>query len=519
MKYSEVLIPYHSDEKGEGRCDGYALLKRAGYIKDSHNSRPLFMELGYRAVKKLEEHIDRLIGENINYIVSREGVRELLVNLASIVNSYKQLPLHIVQKGIAPSLDKGAGTGLFSESPLFAYNYIMLLQRELGHGGKDVVMGLADSLGLNLIKAEGLDREFPKLKCTEYLLEDRDGDREIIFCGSCGYSVQKQLVEAPSYRLRDEEQEKPLEKVITPGAVSVKLLCDFMGCEPKQIVKTMIYVADGKPVAALVRGDRELSLEKLIRILGCSTIEMADRKTVERITGAAVGFAGPVGLNIDIVMDKEVAVMKNFIVGGNQTDYHYKNVNHPRDFKALLVEDIRRADSDTCPACGGKTCLKKGYPLLRVVQLDPEIAGEIKLIYTDKDGQNHPVKGCIMKFNLDRILAAVAQQKGCSEGIQWPSPLKLFDAGIIVINPKKDEQRAVSERVYDSLRDKGVSVFMEDSGRKLGLKFQTMEMMGIDKFIIVGKGAANGKVEFKLKGGGSREIEASNIDELVAGLL
>jgi prolyl-tRNA synthetase len=179
----------------------------------------------------------------------------------------------------------------------------------------------------------------------EFMVKSEIGEAVIAYCEACGYAANEEKAPCTSDNCTCEENEcstlLQMEKVATPDVRTIDDLTKFFNCSPREFAKTLIYKADDRVVAVMIRGDRELNETKLQNHLGCIELDMADPETVAAVTGAAVGFAGPVGLKIEIIVDPEVACMKNFIVGANDTGYHYKNVNIGRDFKGTVIKDMR----------------------------------------------------------------------------------------------------------------------------------------------------------------------------------
>ena len=168
------------------------------------------------------------------------------------------------------------------------------------------------------------------------------GEAVVLYCSACDYAAN--LERAESGKVAQSEvppKQLPMEEVATPGKTTIAEVTEFLGAAPQQCIKTMIYLADGEPVAALVRGDHELNEIKFQRVLGCASLELADTATIERVTGAPVGFAGPVGLRIPVVADHAATEVVNAVVGANKADYHIKNVNIGRDFQVTRTADIR----------------------------------------------------------------------------------------------------------------------------------------------------------------------------------
>ena len=209
----------------------------------------------------------------------------------------------------------------------------------------------------------------------------------------------------------------------------------------------MIYNVDGKFYACMVEGDREINETKLAKVLNAKEVCLAEAEDVIRITNAEVGFAGPVGLDIPVIMDVNIKNKKNFIVGANKTDYHYINVNL-KDFNTFMVEDIKNVkEGDKCPICGGDLHFKKGIEVGNTFKLGTKYAESLGLMYTDNENKLKPVYMGCYGIGIERIVASIVEQNNDEKGIIWPINIAPFKVGIVLIDNKNEEQVKVAEEV------------------------------------------------------------------------
>jgi prolyl-tRNA synthetase len=260
----------------------------------------------------------------------------------------------------------------------------------------------------------------------------------------------------------------------------------------------MIYNAEGKLYAVLVRGDREINEVKLANKLGVGEVALADPADVVEVTNAKVGFAGPVGLKIDVVADNEVMNMRNFIVGANETDCHIENVNPERDFTPSIVADIRNIeDGDICPVCGKTIKTAQGIEVGHIFKLGTKYSEALGLNFVDEKGEANPViMGCY-GIGINRCVAAIIEQNNDESGIIWPMDVAPYKAVVVPVNVKDETQMALSEKITKELEDAGVEVIIDDRDERPGVKFKDWDLIGIPVRITVGKKAADGIVEFK----------------------
>ena len=247
----------------------------------------------------------------------------------------------------------------------------------------------------------------------------------------------------------------------------------------------------------LLRGDRDLNEIKLCRFLGCNWIEMAGEEVVLGATGAPLGFAGPVGLNIRLLADHEVAGMTDFVVGANEKDYHYTGVNHGRDFSIEQFADLRQAVAgDPCPRCDGKLQIWRGIEVGHVFKLGTKYSEALDAVVLDDKGQEVPlVMGCY-GIGIGRTVAAAIEQNHDENGIIFPLPIAPFQVLITVVNPKQEEVMAAAEKLYHELLDREVEVLLDDRDERPGSKFKDADLIGIPLRITVGeRGLKNGEFE------------------------
>lgn len=341
------------------------------------------------------------------------------------------------------------------------------------------------------------------------------GEDTLVLCPNCDYASNLEVSACIVDETESYEEEKELELVHTPNAGTIEEVAAFLEEDPSQFVKTLIYQVDGKFYACLIPGDRELNEEKLRTLLQAKEVVLADKEDVERITKAKIGFAGPIQLSIPIVMDHHVQMMKNFIVGANQTDYHYKNVNL-KDFKTKKIGDIIEVkEGDLCPKCGAKLTFKKGIECGNTFKLGTKYSESLGLNYLDQNNQLKPVVMGCYGIGLARIMTAVAEQRADEMGIAWPVSIAPYQVALVLINGKDEVQRTVADQLYQIIQSMGFEVLYDDRDERPGVKFKDMELIGIPVQITVGKKAQDGMIEIKKRGQEKEEITVELLNEKV----
>ena len=343
------------------------------------------------------------------------------------------------------------------------------------------------------------------------------GEDTLVLCDNCDFSSNIEVSECVT--TASDAQVDLLEKelVETPHARTIEEVTDFMGETADKFVKTLIYSIDGKPYAVMVRGDRDVNEVKIQKLMKANEVVLADADTVVQVTGAAVGFAGPIDIKCPVLMDNEVAQMHNFIIGANKTGYHYKNVNL-RDFTVQTTADIRNIqEGDICPKCGGRIHFAKGIEVGNTFKLGTKYSEALNLKYLDQNNQLQPVWMGSYGIGIGRCMAAIAEQNCDENGLKWPVSVAPYEVAIVLISSKDEAQTALSEKLYADMKKAGIDVLLDDRDERPGVKFKDMDLVGIPYRLTVGKKAAENMVEFKSRDG---QISMDlNADDAVSTLL
>ncbi len=349
----------------------------------------------------------------------------------------------------------------------------------------------------------------------EFMVKSPVGEDGIAYCDDCGYAANYEKAECVNADKPSAEGDYDMEKIHTPNVHTIEELVEFLGVEPYNFAKTIIYKADDKYVAAMVRGDREINEVKLKNLVGCiDDLELAEPFMVRELTHAEVGFAGPVGLSIPVYADNEVAQMQNFVIGANETDMHYKNVNINKDFTPDVVADIRVIEEgDACPKCGKPIKTAQGIEVGHIFKLGTKYSDALGLKYLDEDGKSKTVTMGCYGIGVTRCLSAAIEQNNDENGIIWPVSIAPYQAVVIPVNSKIEEQSEMAEKIYEELKSKGIDALLDDRNERAGVKFKDSELIGIPVRIVVGKKCGEGIVEYKERR--AEQAEEKTIDDAV----
>ena len=377
-------------------------------------------------------------------------------------------------------------------------------------------------LGLSVIPVRADSGAMGGSGSEEFMVESVIGDDTLILCPKCGYAAntEKAACAPDTPKTIDgapqKATDKPYSEIATPNVKTIEQLTDFLKTTPQSFIKTLIYhvvnseldltnapgCAKLKRVtengganpyypdsffAVCIRGDLDVNEAKLAALLKASEVELASDADVERITGAAVGFAGPVKLaTVPVIADETVMAMHDCITGGLKTDVHFEHVEPNRDFTPYITADVRTVVAgDICPHCGAEFYSKKGNELGHIFKLGYKYTKTMNVTYLDENGkQQIPTMGCY-GIGVDRALASIIEEHHDDNGIIWPMSVAPYQVAIVPVKfegAMKDNALAI----YEKLQKAGIEVLLDDRSERPGVKFKDIDLLGIPVRIVVG---------------------------------
>lgn len=555
MKMSKMFMPTLREVPADAEITSHQLMMRAGMIKKMSSGVYNQLPMGIRVFKKIEN----IIREELN----KKGCQEILCSalipaelwqesgrwdvmgaemfrlkdrnnrdyclgptheevftdiIRQEITSYKQLPLNLYQIQTKYRDERRPRFGVMrSREFIMKDGYSFDKDQE----GLDLAYEKMRKAYVNIFNRCGLDAKAVAADSgaiggsgsAEFMVKSEVGEDDVVFCTACDYAAN--IEKAPSTPEHAEKEElMEVEKVETPAVKSIEDLAKFFECSPKKIAKTLIFQADDKVVAVVLRGDREANEVKIANAIGeVIELEMASEEAVKEATGAAVGFAGPMGIKVDMLLvDQEVANMYNFIIGANETDMHLKNVNYGRDFEGIVGDFRNVTIGEKCPECGKEITISRGTEVGHIFKLGTKYSESMGATFIDEDGKAKPfIMGCY-GIGVTRTVASIIEQHNDENGIIWPLEVAPYHVSVIPANVKNEEQATKAEEIYNELRKMGVEALLDDRKERAGVKFKDSELMGIPMRITVGKMIGEGQVEFKLRNGG--EVETLSIEEV-----
>ncbi len=545
MRLTKTLVPTLKEAPAEAEVPSHILMVRGGYLRKVAAGVYSFLPLGWRVVQKISriirEEMSRAgaeevflpavvpaelwqesgrwdqYGAQLLRFKDRKGGdfvigpthEEVIVDLVrGDVRSYRQLPLNLyqIQTKFRDELRPRAGLMRGREFIMKdAYSFHASdedAKREY-QNMYDTYHRIFDRCGLAFRAVEADTGNIGGSLSHEFQVLADNGEDALVACDSCQYAANVEQAESrPDAGPAATGGAGPMTKVATPGKRTIEEVTGFLGVAPVAVAKTLIYLADGKPVAVLVRGDRVVNEIKLRAALAAKEIVMAGDRAVEEVTGAPVGFAGPVGLKIPVYVDNEVRALASFVCGANQADQHYKDVVLGRDVTATAHGDYRQsAPGDRCPRC--ETGTFRGYRGIEVGHvffLGTKYSTAMKANFLDAGGKEQPmIMGCY-GIGVTRIAAAAIEQHHDADGITWPVPIAPFEVSLLSLQASDPQVVGVCEELEKGLLAAGIDVLYDDRDERPGVKFKDADLVGIPYRIAVGKkGVAEGLIEIKAR--------------------
>jgi prolyl-tRNA synthetase len=541
MRWTQTLVPTLKEDPSDAEIISHKLMVRAGLIRKlasgTYNYLPLGLRSLNKAIKIVREEMDRAgaveilmpilqpielwqesdrfgaFGELMCKFKGRLNClgpthEEVVTHIVrSEINSYRQLPitLYQIQTKFRDEIRPRFGVMRSREFLMKdAYSF------DTGEAGLaksyqamyDAYCRIFTRAGLKYVIVEADTGLMGGDVSHEFMVPTSAGEDVLFSCAKCGYSANREKAGyAPPKAPETRPAEKRMEEVPTPGATSVADVAKLLGVKPSDLVKTMIYLADGKPAAFLIRGDHELNPTKAARAAKAESLVMADPQTIEKVTGGQMGFSGPVGLKIPVYADHTVTTLSNFIVGANRLDTHIVNANFPRDFSVTGVTELRMAtEDDLCPRCGGAMGFTHGVEIGHVFKLGTKYSKKLGANFQAEDGQIKPaVMGCY-GIGVNRILASAIEASHDDKGIIWPINIAPYEVLLVSIKPDNPDVARVSKDLYDELTMHGFDVLWDDRDISAGIKFNDADLVGIPIRITAGKNSiANGNVDVKTR--------------------
>jgi prolyl-tRNA synthetase len=554
MRWSKTLIPTLKEDPADAEVISHKLLVRAGFIRQISRGVYDYLPLALRVIRKIEQ----IVREEMN----RAGAQELLMPISSpaelwqesgrwekygkelirfkdrndrdfclgptheeivtdlvrrSVRSYRELPFNLYQIQTKFRDEPRPRFGLmrgreFIMKDAYSFHPDVADCRREYENIFQTYKRIFSRCGLRYRPVEADTGAIGGSLSHEFQVLADSGEDAIVSCNTCEYAANVEKAEVRTTRPAAREigeNEPNLEKVSTPGKKSVAEVAQFLGIPPERFIKTLVYQTDGgELVAALVRGDYELNELKLKTLLGAQEITLADEATVASATGLVPGFLGPIGLKLHTIADSSVHGMRAAVIGANEANAHFIQVDQERDFTPSAFADLRLAVAgDPCPRCGaGILEAHRGIEVGQVFYLGTKYSVPMGATYLDTEGRERPIEMGCYGIGVSRLVAAAIEQNHDANGIIWPYSIAPFQILLLPINYKESSIREAADTLYADLQEIGVDVLLDDRDERPGVKFKDADLVGIPLRLTIGpKTLDKGRIELRRRREGQTE--------------
>ncbi len=544
MKQSKFFMPTLREAPSDAEAMSHKILLRGGYIRQVSSGYYIYLPLAYKVIQKIEKIMreefakidanemlmpavipaelwketgryttygDTLMtftGDNEKEFILGPTHEETFADLIrQDVNSYKKLPLSLYQIQTKYRGEKRPRFGLLRGREFImkdAYSF-HANKESLDEGFLEFEKAykkIFDRCGLNYRVIIGDGGAMGSNDSKEFMAIAEIGEDTIVYSEESDYSANLEMASSQFVSKKSHETYLELEKIATPNVGTIAEVSEFLSVPETKTIKSLVYMADKKPVMVLMRGDHELNEVKLSNYLGATLVEPASQEEINHYLKTDVGSIGPVNLSeeITLIADRHVEDMTNVVVGANETGYHYKNVQPGREFKPTEYLDLRVVEEgEISPDGSGKLKFTRGIELGHIFKLGTFYSKKMGVDVLDGNGKKIPVQMGSYGIGVSRLLSAIAEQVADDSGINWPTEIAPFDVHIIPINPKDETQWNLAVDIEKELEERGLDVLVDDRKERPGVKFKDADLVGAPFRITVGKKADESIVEVKIK--------------------
>jgi prolyl-tRNA synthetase len=548
MRLSRLYVPTLRDDPAEAEIASHRLLLRAGFVRKVAAGIYTTLPMGERTMAKIEAIVREemeaagaqpirmpivlpaepwkrtgrweVYGDEVFTFADRHG-REMLLGpteeevvaplVAADHPSYRDLPLNLYQVEWKYRDERRPRFGLlrareFLMKDAYSFDRDEAGLRESYRVMYEAYVRVFDRCGLEVVIVEADPGSIGGDVNHEFMAVAEVGEDLFVRCRNGDYLADVEAA-TPHASGPSGEQAETLVEVDTPGAATIDLVCEQLGVPPERTLKNILFDVDGRTIAVLIPGDREVSEKKLARLHFPAVVRRFDDDDfAER--GFAKGYVGPHGFgdDVSVLADPSVRAGANWVTGANRPDTHVTGATLDRDFRVDRWEDlVQIRDGDRCPVDGGELEVGRSIVVGHIYQLGQRYSEPLQATFQDEDGSLRPlVMGCY-GLGISRVMAAAVEQLHDDDGIRWPRSLAPFGVVVILANADEPALRSEAERIYGELRDRGVDAVLDDRAERAGVKFADADLIGYPIQVVVGKrGFERGEAEFKRRADGER---------------
>ncbi|KOP82169.1 proline--tRNA ligase [Cytobacillus solani] len=564
MKQSMTLIPTLREVPADAEIKSHQLLLRAGFIRQNASGIYSYLPLAQKVLRKIEtivrEEMDQAGAVELLmpamqaaelwqesgrwYTYGPELMRlkdrherdfalgatheEVITSLIrDEIKSYKKLPLALYQIQTKFRDEKRPRFGIlrgreFIMKDAYSFHSSQTSLDEMYDKLYQAYTNIFTRCGLNFRAVIADSGAMGGKDTHEFMVLSEIGEDTIAYSDTSNYAANIEMAPVINTYEKSNEVQQELQKVKTENKKTIDEVSAFLNVTKKQCIKSLLFKVDDKHVLVLVRGDHEVNDIKLKNLFEAAEVELAGAEETKNILGCSFGSLGPVGVDsVEIIADHAIVGLVNAVCGANEEDIHYINVNPERDFKVTKYEDLRFIqEGDLSPDGEGTILFAKGIEVGHIFKLGTRYSEAMGATYLDENGRNQPmIMGCY-GIGVSRVMAAIVEQYNDENGLVWPTDISPYDIHLIPINIKDESQAVLAEELYVQLKKGGRDVLMDDRQERPGVKFADSDLIGLPIRITIGKKAAEGIVEVKVrKSGEMQEVHRDQLMETITQLL
>ena len=541
MRWSHAFIPTLREDPKDAEAISHKLMVRAGLIRRLGSGAYSYLPLGARVLQKVITIIreemnsagaqecllpalqplelwkvtgrDALLGDVLIRFKDRTGKEmvlgptheEVITGLLTEVKSHRQLPLTLYQIQTKFRDEPRPRFGIIRSKEFLMKDAYSFDADEQGLQTSyqrmfEAYQRIFARCGLTVLACEADSGIMGGQASHEFMAPSPNGEDRVVQCEACGYAANLEAAACQSivHSPQSIEKPKPLEEVHTPGKHTVEQVSGFLKVSPAKLIKTLIYEAGSETVAVVIRGDHEVNEAKLARVLKSPKFKLASAATIERLSGAPVGFTGPVRLDrMRLIADHAVMTVVNGVTGANKAETHLVNVNPGRDFAPAAVADLRLATpEDCCPRCQRGLRVVQAIEVGHVFKLGTKYTQVLGVTFQNARGAQAPMLMGCYGIGVNRIVAAAIEQHHDTQGIVWPAAICPFQVAVTVLETENSQLAAVGEEVAAALERGGLEVLLDDRAQSPGSKLKDADLIGVPVQVVIGKvWQAEGRLE------------------------
>ncbi|KHF39744.1 proline--tRNA ligase [Halalkalibacter okhensis] len=557
MRQRNYLTPTLRDVPADAEIKSHQLMLRSGLIRQTASGIYSYLPLGKKVLRKVEEIIrsemDEAGGQEVlmpaiqpaelweesgrlgdygpelmrlkdrhdrDFVLGATHEEVITTLVRDDVKSYKKLPMNLYQIQTKYRDERRPRFGVLRSREFImkdAYSFDTS-QEGLDKSYQDMYSAYQNIFSRCELDFRAVEADSGAIGGTdthEFMVLSEIGEDTIAYSDQSDFAANIEI--APVHAKYEKASADPLEleKVDTPNTKTIADLTSFLQVNSNETIKSLLFIVNEEPVLVLVRGDHEVNEVKVGNVLGKAVVELATPEQTARILGCETGYIGPIDVpnSVKIIADHAVEFVTNGVCGANEKDKHYKNVNPGRDFAVAGYEDLRLIqEGDPSPDGKGTIQFAKGIEVGHVFKLGTKYSEALGATFLDENGKTQSlIMGCY-GIGVSRTVAAIVEQHHDENGIVWPASVAPFDLHLVTINVKDEGQRNLGEELYQTLKQERYDVLFDDRPERAGVKFKDSDLLGLPIRIGVGKKAAEGIVELKIRKTGEMiEVHISDL--------